>query len=190
MNFLLQIIVSIFLLLCMICNLLLDLHFANAECWIFIFIFIYSNKYFQVSVCEVVKLLGKIDPFLFYCILFNYFLNSVTIVCIFSPSFHCTPASPTSLPHLYPRPWLCPCVLYSSSYRPLSPLSPPHSPLAIVTLFFGTGEHYAKWNKPGGEGQIPYDLIFNWNIINKRKKQTKYNQTHWKEDRSFWQAVG
>ena len=34
----------------------------------------------------------------------------------------------------------------------------------------GTGEHYAKWNKPGGEGQIPYDLTFNWNIINKRKK--------------------
>ena len=30
----------------------------------------------------------------------------------------------------------------------------------------GTGEHYAKWNKPGGEGQIPYDLTFNWNIIN------------------------
>ena len=38
----------------------------------------------------------------------------------------------------------------------------------------GTGGHYAKWNKPGGEGQIPYDLTFNWNIINKRKKQTKY----------------
>ena len=35
----------------------------------------------------------------------------------------------------------------------------------------GTGEHHAKWNKPGGEGQIPYDLTFNWNIINKRKKQ-------------------
>ena len=43
----------------------------------------------------------------------------------------------------------------------------------------GTGEHYAKWNKPGGEGQIPYDLTYNWNIINKRKKQTKYNQRHW-----------
>ena len=42
----------------------------------------------------------------------------------------------------------------------------------------GTGEHYAKWNKPGGEGQIPYDVTFNWNIINKRKKQTKYNQRH------------
>ena len=42
-----------------------------------------------------------------------------------------------------------------------------------------TGEHYAKWNKPGGEGQIPYDLTFNWNISNRRKKQTKYNQRHW-----------
>ena len=42
-----------------------------------------------------------------------------------------------------------------------------------------TGEHYAKWNKPGGEGQIPYNLTFNWNIINKRKKQRKYNQRHW-----------
>ena len=37
----------------------------------------------------------------------------------------------------------------------------------------GTGEHYAKWNKQGGEGQIPYDLTFNWNIINKRKKTNK-----------------
>ena len=34
----------------------------------------------------------------------------------------------------------------------------------------GTGEHYAKWNKPGGEGQIQYDLTFNWNIINKTNK--------------------
>ena len=42
----------------------------------------------------------------------------------------------------------------------------------------GTGEHYAKLNKPGSEGQIPYDLTFNWNIINKRKKETKYNQRH------------
>ena len=37
----------------------------------------------------------------------------------------------------------------------------------------GTGEHYAKRNKPSGEGQIPYDLTFNWNIINKRKKANK-----------------
>ena len=43
----------------------------------------------------------------------------------------------------------------------------------------GTGQHYAKWNKPGSEGQIPYDLTFNCNIINRRKKETKYNQRHW-----------
>ena len=37
----------------------------------------------------------------------------------------------------------------------------------------GSGEHYAKWNKPVGEVNIPYDLTFNWDIINRRKKQTK-----------------
>ena len=40
-------------------------------------------------------------------------------------------------------------------------------------------KNYAKWNKPGGEGQIPYDLTFNWNLINKTNKQAKYNQRHW-----------
>ena len=34
----------------------------------------------------------------------------------------------------------------------------------------GTGEHYAKWNKPGGERQIPYGLTFNRNLINKTIK--------------------
>ena len=43
----------------------------------------------------------------------------------------------------------------------------------------GTVEHYAKWNKPGREGPIPYDLTFNWNLINKTNKQAKYNQRHW-----------
>ena len=38
----------------------------------------------------------------------------------------------------------------------------------------GTGEHYAKWNKPGGEGQIPCDLTYKWNLINKTNKQAKY----------------
>ena len=51
---------------------------------------------------------------------------------------------------------------------------------ALCCNMDGTGEHYAKWNKPGGEGQLRYDLTFNWNIINRRKKQTKYNQRHWK----------
>ena len=43
----------------------------------------------------------------------------------------------------------------------------------------GTGEHYAKWNKPDSKRQIPYDLTFKWNLINKTNKQAKYNQKHW-----------
>ena len=31
----------------------------------------------------------------------------------------------------------------------------------------GTGECYAKWNKPGIERQTPYDLTYKWNITNK-----------------------
>ena len=71
--------------------------------------------------------------FLIYFFTLFYFC-SITVVCIFSPSLHHTPAEPTSLLHLHPPPWFCPCVLCSSSCKPLSPLSPPHSPLAIVTL--------------------------------------------------------
>ena len=40
----------------------------------------------------------------------------------------------------------------------------------------GTGEHYAKWNKPGSERQIPCNFTFKWNLINKINKQAKYNQ--------------
>ena len=42
----------------------------------------------------------------------------------------------------------------------------------------GTGKHYAKQNKPGGERQILYDVTFNRNLINQTNKQTKYNQRH------------
>ena len=42
----------------------------------------------------------------------------------------------------------------------------------------GTGEHYAKWNKPGSERQIPYELTYLWDLINKANKQAKYNQGH------------
>ena len=35
----------------------------------------------------------------------------------------------------------------------------------------GTREYYAKWNKSGGKGQIPYDLTFNWNIINEERSK-------------------
>ena len=49
-----------------------------------------------------------------------------------------TPAKPTSLSWFHPCPWFCPCVLYSSSWKPFSPLSLPSSPLAIVRLFLTT----------------------------------------------------
>ena len=31
----------------------------------------------------------------------------------------------------------------------------------------GPGEHYAKWNKPFRERQIPYDFTHMWNLMNK-----------------------
>ena len=46
----------------------------------------------------------------------------------------------------------------------------------------GTGEHYAKWNKPDSKRQIPYDLTYKWNLINKTNKQAKYNQRHWNKE--------
>ena len=69
-------------------------------------------------------------------IFFTFFLLAVQLqLSTFSPLPHPTPDKPTSLPHLHPPPCFCPCVLYSSSRKPLSPLSPLHSPLAIVRLF-------------------------------------------------------
>ena len=59
----------------------------------------------------------------------------ITVVCIFSPPLYPTPAKPTSLPCFHHPLWFCPCVLYSSSCKPLSPLSLPPSPLVIVRLF-------------------------------------------------------
>ena len=71
--------------------------------------------------------------FVLFC--FGFYRYSITVVCLFSPSLHPTPAEPTSLPCLHPPPWFCPYVLYNSSCNPLFPLSPPHSLLAIVRLF-------------------------------------------------------
>ena len=39
-----------------------------------------------------------------YFIFFNFYCYSITVVCIFSPSLHPTPAKPTSLPCLHPPP--------------------------------------------------------------------------------------
>ena len=37
----------------------------------------------------------------------------------------------------------------------------------------GCEEHYAKWNKPVSERQIPYDLTYKKNLINKIYWRTK-----------------
>ena len=71
-------------------------------------------------------------PFNFF---YNFYCYSITVVCIFSPSLHPTPAKATSLPSLHPFHWFCLCVLYITSWKLLSPRSPPHSPLTIVRLF-------------------------------------------------------
>ena len=67
----------------------------------------------------------------------SFFGNNFFLLLLFS--YNClhflpTPAKPTSLPRLHPPPWFSPCVLYSSSCRPFSPVCPPHSPLVIVRL--------------------------------------------------------
>ena len=45
--------------------------------------------------------------------------------------------------------------------------------------FLHIRKHSTKWIKPDGERQIPYDLTYKWNLINKTNKQAKYNQRHW-----------
>ena len=46
----------------------------------------------------------------------------------------------------------------------------------------GTGDCYAKRNKPGRERQIPYDLTYKWNLINKTNNRvmemTLYDKSH------------
>ena len=37
----------------------------------------------------------------------------------------------------------------------------------------GSGEHYAKWNKPVREIQVPYYFIHMWNLMNWTNKQNK-----------------
>ena len=77
-----------------------------------------------------------------YILLFLFFFNFSIILLLFNysclhflPPLYPTPAKPTFLPCFHPPPWFCPCVLYSSSWKPFSPLSLPPSPLAIVRLF-------------------------------------------------------
>ena len=70
------------------------------------------------------------------CFLKFFFIVIQLQLYAFSPHPSTPPQlNPPPFPHLYPPPWLCPCVLYSSSCNPLSSQSPPHSPSTIVRLF-------------------------------------------------------
>ena len=89
--------------------------------------------YFHLFVSSSISFFSILEGF--FLIFLNFYCYSITVACLFSPSLHPTRAEHTSLPRLHPPPWFCPRVLYSSSCNPLSPLSPTHSPLAIVRLF-------------------------------------------------------
>ena len=55
----------------------------------------------------------------------------------------------------------------------------------LCNSMHGPGEHYAKWNKPVRERQIPYPLTLMWNLMNKLNQQAKQLQTHrWRADDS------
>ena len=92
---------------------------------------------------------------------------------------------PSTPPQLNPPPSPLPLDFVHVSFIVVPVISSPHCPhpsptgrekegaYTLCNNMDGTGEHYAKWNKPDSKGQIPYDLTFNWNIINKRKKANK-----------------
>ena len=86
----------------------------------YFFYFYYLFNYLFISI-----------HFIFTDLFLLFYVYSVTIVCIFAPSLHPTPANPTSLPHLYPPPWFCPCVLYS----PLVSVVVPPPSLLIVFIW-------------------------------------------------------
>ena len=77
-----------------------------------------------------------LEPLLFFFLIFKlFYCCSITVVFIFSPPLHPTPAKPTSVPCFHPPPWFWTCVLYSSSWKPFSLLFLPPSPLPINRLF-------------------------------------------------------
>ena len=41
----------------------------------------------------------------------------------------------------------------------------------LCNSIYGAGEHYAKWNKPVRERQIPYDFTYMWNLVNKLNRE-------------------
>ena len=75
-------------------------------------------------------------PFLFVCF-FNFYCYSITVLCLFYPSFHPTPAEPTSLPTLTTFA-LCPAnqTRIPLPCRPCSTGFCALAPIVIVTQSF------------------------------------------------------
>ena len=48
----------------------------------------------------------------------------------------------------------------------------------IIYLFFSFVIYFIVVHKPGGRRQIPYNLTFKWNLVNKTNKWAKQNQGH------------
>ena len=66
----------------------------------------------------------------------SFYCCSITVVCIYSPPLpSSTPVITTSLFCFHHPLGFCPCVLYTCSWKPFSPLSLPTSTLVIVILF-------------------------------------------------------
>ena len=74
---------------------------------------------------------GRLKQYSFILINFLFSYNCLHFLPIPPPH----PSQSHNPPPPLLSPPFCPCVLYSSSCRPLSPLSPPHSPVGLVTLF-------------------------------------------------------
>ena len=58
----------------------------------------------------------------------------------------------------------------------------------LYNIMDGPGEHYAKWNKPLRERQIPHDFTCMWNLMDKLNWQAKRRTDSLMESR--WQLVG
>lgn len=41
-----------------------------------------------------------------------------------------------------------------------------------------------RWNKPGGEKQVPYDLNYKWNLVNKINERK-----NWTRDTETWNSL-
>ena len=54
----------------------------------------------------------------------------------------------------------------------------------ICSNMDGTTDYHTKWIKSDREGQIPYDIIFMWNLkydTNEPIYETKQNHEHWEQ---------